>query len=134
MTKSGATVAQVNRIYQHSFRLINSVDDGGLIGYAQYIAGYLGTPQPLVTVELKAISDAVLTSQLAAELSTRFTIVDTANPWQTQVNGDFFAEYLEDNWDQRGEFVTKLTMTAYLSEQQWILGTSALNIDAILGY
>lgn len=126
-------VSAFPRDYSRTFRLLS---DRQLLGdFAQYIVTRYKTPQPVITVRLLPISDVQLTHMLARTISDRITVIDTADPWRTQVSGDFFIEQIEHTWQQEEAILnTTWVLTGFLADQFWLLGTSALGTDTVLGY
>ena len=120
------------KTYTRTYPLIS---DTMLLGaFAEYLVERYKTPQPRLRVTLLAKSDAILTQQLARQVSDRVHITDTTQAWQTKVDGEFFIEAVEHRGDPHRALETVWTLSDFLTDQFWILGTDTLGESTILGY
>jgi hypothetical protein len=133
VTRTGSGTSPIARTYERSFRL---VDDMTALGYyADYVITHYNTPQPMLVAQLEPITDAQYEQMVKRKLSDRVHVTDTQNAWSTQVDADFFIEKVQHDWDQAsGHLRTQWWLTKYLADQAWVLGTSALGTDTILGW
>ncbi len=132
-TASGGVGVYKTKTFKRSYPLIT---DKILLGdFADYIVTHYNAPQPMLSVILRPDTDATLTQMLARDLDQRVTVVDTAQPYRTNVNGDWFIESIEESCDVReNHLVTRWRLTDFLADQFWIMDTSALDVDALPAY
>ena len=96
---------------------------------------HYSTSKPLVTLTLLPEDDATVVQMLTRFLDDRITIVDTAAGHRTNVNGDFFIEAIEMSADKdRNLLSVTWVLSSFLADQFWVLGSSELGVDTVLGY
>lgn len=130
-TTGGA--GEFDKTYRKDYPLISDVN---LLGaFADYIVQHYSTPQPLLTLTLGMESDAVVAQILGRYIDDRITVVDTAAGYRTNANGDYFIESVEWSGDAKSNQIgSRWLLSSWLVDQFWILGTSQLGIDTVLGY
>lgn len=136
-TTAGGTAPFAASYTPPGFTLINS--RVLLESYADYIINRYQTPQPLVHVTLQGATAAILTQMLTRGISDRVKIEDTGGVWQSWVNAEYFIERIEHRMavnDESGErlFSTRWTLSDFLLDQFWALGTDTLGVSTVLGY
>ena len=127
------SILPFDRAFQRSYPWIS---DRSLLGdFADYITQNYSDPQPRIVVTLLPDASATIVQMLAREIGERMTITDTTFAYSSQVDGDFFIESIEERINPRQQAHTTIwQMTTFLNDQFWIMGTSALDEDAILAY
>lgn len=125
-------IGPLTKTYTKSFPFIS--DPVLLEAYAEYIVERYKTPQPQLRVTLLAKTDAILTQQLARQVSDRVHIIDDTQDWQTQVDGEHFIEAVEHRGAPNRALETKWTLGSKLADQLWILDTDKLAISTVLRY
>lgn len=134
--RTGTALGALAKTFERQYRFL---DDPVLAGsFADYIVQHFATPQPWIQTLLPVDDDALQQKLYQSRVSDRQNISDTAFPWRSNVNGDFFIEMIEHEADipDEGEGVhkTKWALTSYLADQVWIMGVSLMGVDTIPGY
>lgn len=134
--RTGTALGAIPKTYEKQYRFLDDVQLAG--DFADYIVTHYATPQPLLETRLDADDSVIQQTLYASRCSDRQSITDTSFPWRSHVSGDFFIEQLKHEVDvaDEGEGIhrTRWTLTQFLNDQYWILGTSALGTSTILGY
>ena len=118
------------------------ITDRNLLGgFADFLIQRFQVAQPFVELTLEPEDDDLTALLLGAQIDSRLTITDTAGGYRTNVSGDFFVERMEHRArvSQEGTgnvHVATFGLTSLIDFTQvlWVLGTSALGDDTVLGY
>lgn len=136
VTRTAATTtAPFPRKYTHRYSLISDVNL--LADYADYIVRRYNEPNPTIAFSLP-IGKSGTEDYLGIDVSDRYPVEDIGTPWQSNVDTDYFVERVAHDFAcerDRPKFHTiSLQLSIAETDDFWVLGTSHLDTETILGY